>query len=152
MSLTSEIKAIIATLDPATLYLRAATLNEANVELPRIDLVSAIAIHADLPTITNIQTQGNVTREVEVNVLFLQKNLSQDDDGEEIDVILEATKILADQFYDKLSRSTLLDPTLTIEGYELEAVPMYQFSDEILSGWSLLLTFPEVRKIYYCPE
>jgi len=118
--------------------------------LPQIDLVSAIAIHADLPTITNVQNLGSVNRETEVNVLFLQKNTSQDDSGEEIDTILEATKILADQFYDKLSRSPLLDPTLLIEGYELEAVPMYQFSDEILSGWSLLLTFPEVRSVYYC--
>lgn len=129
MSLNSEIKTIIGSLNPTTLYLRAATLNEANVELPRIALTSAIAIHADLPTITNTQTLGNVTRSTPVNILFLKKNSSQDDTGEEVDAILEEMKILADQFYDILSRSALLDPTLMIEEYELAAVPMYQFSD-----------------------
>ena len=150
MSLTSEIKAIIATLNPATLYLRAATLNEANVELPRIDLVSAIAIHADLPAITQEQGLVNISELTAVNILFLQKNNSNDDTGEEIDVILESTKILANQFFDKLSRSQLLNPTEVMEAPTLEAVPMREFSDEILSGWSMELEFPEVRKIYYC--
>jgi len=150
MSLNSEIKSIIQNLNPSTLYLRAATLNEANVELPRIELVSPIAIHADLPTITNTQTLDLVHRSTEVQVMFLKKNGSQDDNGEEIDAILDETKILADQFYDQLSRNSLLDPTVLIDEYTLEAVPAYQFSDEILSGWILTLDFPEVRRTYYC--
>jgi hypothetical protein len=151
MSLNSEIKTIIQGLTPTTLYLRAATLNEANVELPQIELVSPIGIHADLPTITNTQTENAVHRSTPVQVMFLQKNNSQDDSGEEVDTILDSTKILADQFYDALSRSGLLDPTTIIEGYDLDAVPAYQFSDEILSGWILSLDFPEVRRTYYCP-
>ena len=152
MSLNSEIKTIIESLVPDTLYLRAATLNEANVELPQIELISPIGIHAALPSINNTQTLANVTRLIPVEILFLKKNTSNDDTGEEIDVILEEMKILADQFYDKLSRSTLLDPTAMIEEYILDAVPAYQFSDEILTGWHLQLEFPEVRTVYYCPE
>ena len=151
MSLNSEVKAIIQNLSPSTLYLRAATLNEANVELPRIELVSPIGIHADLPTITNTQTETQVIRSTPVNVMFLKKNTSQDDSGEQLDVIIAEMTILADQFYDNLSRSALINPTEEIEEYELETVAAYQFSDEVLSGVILTLDFPEVRSIYYCP-
>ena len=89
MSLNSEIKTIIESLVPDTLYLRAATLNEANVELPQIELISPIGIHAALPSINNTQTLANVTRLIPVEVLFLKKNTSNDDTGEQIDVILE---------------------------------------------------------------
>ena len=150
MSLNSEIKSIILSLSPSTLYLRAATLNEANVELPRIDLVSPIGIHAALPSINNTQTLARVTRLIPVEVLFLKKNTSQDDTGEEVDIILEEMKILADQFFDILSRNALLDPTLEIEEYTLDAVPAYQFSDEVLTGWHLQLEFPELRTVYSC--
>ena len=150
MSLNSEIKTIIQGLTPTTLYLRAATLNEANVSLPNIELVSPIAIHADLPTITQTQTETLVHRSTPVQVMFLKKNLSQDDNGEEIDTILDEMLILADKFYDELKTNSLLDPTTIIEGYELDAVPAYQFSDEVLSGWILSLEFPQVRRVYYC--
>ena len=152
MSLNSEIKTIIEGLTPTTIYLRAATLNEVNVSVPRIELVNPIGIHAALPSINNTQTMANVTRLIPVEVLFLKKNTSQDDTGEEIDAILDEMLILADQFFDALSRSTLLDPTLEIEEYTLDAVPAYQFSDEVLTGWHLQLEFPELRKVYYCPD
>ena len=83
-------------------------------------------------------------------MLFLKKNISQDDTGEEIDAILEEMKILADQFYDQLSATLPEDSSLMIEQYILDAVPAYQFSDEILTGWHLTLEFPEVRKTYFC--
>ena len=152
MSLNSEIKTIISSLEPETIYLRAATLNEANVSLPRIELTNPIAIHAALPSINNTQTLANVTRLIPVEVLFLKKNTTQDDTGEQIDAILDEMLVLADQFFDKLSRSSLLDPTQEIEEYTLDAVPGYQFSDEILTGWHLQLEFPEMRKVYYCPD
>ena len=150
MSLNSEIKTIIQNLTPATLYLRAATLNEANVELPKIALINPIGIHAALPSITNTQTLAGVTRMIPVEVLFLKKNNSQDDTGEEVDAILEEMKVLCDQFFQELGRISLLDPTQAIEEYTMDALAAYQFSDEILSGYHLTLDFPEVRTPQYC--
>ena len=142
MSLNGTIKSIIGNLTPETIYLRAATLNEANVELPQITIDKPIAIHAALPTITHTQNENNLVRLVPVQVLFLQKNSSQDDNGEEIDAILDGLLPLVDQFYADL-RATI-NPTLEIETYTLDAIPAYQFSDEVLTGWSLEIEFPEL--------
>ena len=150
MSLNSEIKTIIQSLTPTTLYLRAATMNEAKVELPKITLIDPIGIHAALPSINNTQNLANVTRLIPVEILFLKKNSSQDDTGEEVDIILEEMKILADQFFQQLQEITLRDPLRIIDEYTLDAVPAYQFSDEILTGWHLTLDFPEVRTPQYC--
>jgi len=150
MLLNQEIKKVIESLAPTTLYLRAITLNEANVSLPQKDLIYPIAIHAALPLITSTQQLSRVTISTPVQVLFLMLNTSQDDTGEQIDDILASTKLLADQFYDMLSVSSLLDPTLSIEQYTLNAVPAFSFSDEVLSGWQLELDFPQVRNVYLC--
>ena len=97
MPINARIKTAIEQLSVSTIYIRSIHLQEANYQLPKTLLDKPIAINANADDITTEVSSGSTytTINYPIDVWFLTKNHSQDDTGEQIDVILDAMEALA---------------------------------------------------------
>ena len=148
--IAAKIKTAIEALttEPVT-YLRAIHLQEANYQLPKTLLDQPVGIHANAPDIdlnTTILTTYT-TFEYAVDVWFLVKNSSQDDKGEDIDVILDRTFLLANEFFQRMNVEASGLPAVT----DYTLTPVVNWSDEMLSGYNITFNLPDRVTDYVCP-
>lgn len=149
--LNQSIKAVIESLTPTTIYLRAATLSEANKKTIKTKIgTSPVAIVAGLSTTDYAITNTVTNKLTTIEIYFLYLNSSQDDDGEQIDVMVDNAQGLAEQFVQLMIANTEGNPVVSLEDYKFDAEPAYQFGNEILTGGLLTLDWPEVVETYYC--
>ena len=148
-AIANEIKTIAEGL--GMVYFRSVNINDLNEQVGETNLEGeTLCVYANTPVINNEVLQGGgVLMQYQIEVYFLQLNVGTDDNGTQIDVILDATKILADSFYDVLKKSALLQGF--IEAYELEAAETLKLTKEVLTGWRMEATLPIDRTEYYCP-
>jgi len=132
-------------------FLRTININDLNEQVGDVDLSGGAGIYTTVPDIDNLNfVGGQVVSNTPIEVYYLQLNDTVDDKGLAIDVILDALKPLADQFFDKIIKDPLVDNTQMIEGYQLSAVETIKFSKEVLTGWRLRVILPIDRKVYSC--
>lgn len=133
-------------------YLRCVNINDLNQQVGQTDLSAGAGIYSSTPNIDNLQHVGGggVTSNYSIEVYFLQLNEEVDDKGEAIDVILDALKPLADEFYDKIIKDPIVSLAVRVEGYQLDAVETLKMSKEVLTGWRLRVILPIDRNVFYC--
>lgn len=131
---TSTIKSIIEGLTGGPEYVRASTLEDLNEKSDGFNN-SVIAVHTDLPNVPHKDVFGTIVREYPVEVLFLTRD-QPDSPSEDEDTIRDSMLSLADEFYDKLSSSSIASPTNPVEGYDVNAASTTKILDDVYTGVS----------------
>ena len=150
-NIASEIKTIIESL--GLIYLRCVNINDLNEQVGETSLLPGAGIYANVPSISNetYATNANVLMTYSIEIYFLRLNEYPDDNGEQIDLILDATKQNAEDFIDVMKKSALIKSPNFIETYELDAVETIKMSKEVLSGFQLSFDLPIYRADFFCP-
>lgn len=149
-TLRQEIETIVNALTPPTTYLRK-TVAEANESIENFDINQPLAIHTDQTTVTTQLSSGTyLSKTVQTQIWFLLKEINQDPDLTDTDILIDQAEALADQFYDKLVRSSVLDPVMPLESYTLARIEAYKVFDAVLSGVLFTCDVPIPRKDYNC--
>lgn len=145
----ATIKTVIEALTPTTIYLRTQNLNEANVKLPRTLLDKPVAIHTNLPIITHAgaTTTGRFLQQFPIEILFAEK-IDPDATAEQLDISLNTTKELTDQFADLISREAIIDPSSLPFEYTCSPVDSNKVLGEVVAGWMLTMTIAVDRDNY----
>jgi len=86
----------------------------------------------------------------DIEVYYLKLNENVDDKGEQVDVILDALRPLADEFFDKIIKTPLASINATAEGYQLDAIETLKLTKEVLTGWRLRMVLPIDRTVFFC--
>lgn len=147
--IASEIKTIVEA--QGLTYLRTININDLNEQVGNIDLSAGCGIYSSLPEIENLNhVGGQIQSNTSIEVYYLGLNNGTDDKGEQVDVILDALKPKADEFFDKIKRSAIIYNNYEVEGYELDAIETLKLSKEVLTGWRLRMVLPINRSVYYC--
>ena len=116
-------------------YFRLSTTQKAEFELSRTALSGLTAIiYGDLPEIPITQNPLTITEEYPVKMWFLQ--LQPEPDDSDIDTLLDATKVLAFEFFKEFRKEPFFNIE-DVEGITLNAVPTFQLGAEYFSGWEL---------------
>jgi len=152
-TIIAAIKTTIEALTPTVSYLRTQNLNEANVKLPRTLLDKPVAIHTNLPVIEHAgeTTTGRFVQQFPIEILFAQK-INPDATAEQVDLSLNTTKDLADQFADRISLSTIIDQSSLPFEYSCSPVDSNKVLGEVVTGWLLTMTIFVDRANYTdCP-
>ena len=151
LTLRNEIQTIIEGMDLT--YIRA-TEDQANIEIDRDDLFNDLAIHIDQTTVLGTPAEFGtyVYKSIPTEILFISKNLYQDEPLFEVDSIIDAMESKADEFYDYLIRSDIVDKNIPLPGYELERLNAYKRFNATLSGVLFTMDVPVPRLKYYCPN
>lgn len=149
MAINNRIKLAIEALSTSTIYLRAIHLQEANYSLPKIKIESPIGINANVEEITTDVSEGSTYTIVNypIDVWLLKKNTTQDDTGEEIDIILDEMELLCHEFFQLMNPG--ISGTSATESYSL--TPVINWSDEMLSGYQITFELSEPLTSYVCP-
>jgi len=150
-SLNDEIAAVVATISDCT-FLRASSY-EANMQLNKIDCsTNCIVIHYDRgESIGNKSLAGNyVYKVIPTNILFLYKNTEFDDKQTTIDTLVDQAESKADEFFDKMMQSSVINDVAPIDEYTLNRLAATKRFDAVLSGVDFQCDFPVSRNNYYC--
>ena len=145
----ATIKTILEGLTGSPTYVRASTLED--LEEKSTDFGDEVlAVHSDLPVITNNQSiAGAVVREYPVEVLFLTLD-DIDSQTESEDTIRDAMAALADEFYDKLAADSIVSKTTPLDSYTLNAVDSRKILTEVYTGIAIECTLYIDRDTYCC--
>jgi hypothetical protein len=149
MAVNQKIKDTVALLSTPTEYLRAIHEPEGNYKLGKTELLIPVCINANAGEIDVSQPDNSqlLYYNCPIDVWFMQKNIADDDTGEEIDVILDAMFVLANEFYDLFNASNESGLPL-VDDYTLTAE--INGFDSVLSGYRLQFSYPQSRATY-CP-
>ena len=148
--LTEEVKRIANSLDAN--YLRASNPADFNEAIRHLDLSIPLVSVINIPSIDLSVNELNTSaiENTTLEILFVKKNIDQDDTGEVVQEILDDLNVLIDNFYDALHVSTVLAKAVKTEGYSLTGGDSLQFSDERVSGWLMTVTVPTDKKLDNC--
>jgi len=149
----AAIKTTIEALTPTVSYLRTQNLNEANVKLPRTLLDKPVVIHTNLSIIEHLgeTTTGRFVQQFPIEILFAQK-INPDATAEQVDLSLNTTKDLADQFADRISLLSIIDQSSLPFEYSTSPVDSNKVLGEVLTGWMLTMIIAVDRANYTdCP-
>jgi len=150
VTLRNEIESVINTIADCT-YLRA-NPNEANMAINKIKVDDCLCIHIDRTTLTAKKSlYGNyVYKEIPTEILFVYKNTRIDDKQTAIDVLVDSAESKADEFFDKIIQSSVINDIVPIDDYQLDRLEGYKRFDAVLSGVLFTCTFPVSKNTYYC--
>lgn len=151
ITLRNEIEAVVKTIAD-TLYLRAGE-SEANMAIDKMHIDNkCLVIHIDRTTMTvNRSAFGYVHKVVPTEILFVYKNKSIDDKQTEIDTMIDKAEAKADEFYDKIIQSAVINDLVELPGYSLDRLEGFKRFDAILSGVLFTSELPINKNTYYCP-
>ena len=147
--IATAIKAIVE--GQGLTYLRSININDLNEQVGNIDLSGGCGVYTSVPEIDNLNyVGGTVVSNYSIEVYYLLPNSETDDKGEAVDVVLDSLKPLADEFFDRMRRQSIISPSVLIEGYSLDAVETLKMTKEVLTGWRLRMVVPIDRSTFYC--
>ena len=148
ISLKAEIEAIITGMADCTYY--RGNRHEVNKILQKDKITDCIAFHIDQTTVTGAVSPGYVYKLVPTEILFVYKNSKLDDKLTDIDTLMGQAEQKADEFFDKLTQSVVIDDTPEFENYELNRLEAYKEFDTIVSGVLFTWNAPIPRNKRYC--
>ena len=151
ITLRNEIESIIKSMDQCD-YLRA-NPGEANIRLEEQAVDHCIAIHIDQSTATASSMPSNSTwivKNIPIEILFVYKNTYLDDKLYDLDSLVDKAEDKADEFYDYLMQSGVINDLGELEDYECQRLEAYKRFDSILTGVLFTWTAPVSRTKYYC--
>lgn len=149
ITLQNEIQAIIEGMDNIQ-YLRAKE-SEANIALNDLQVSDCLAIHFDRTTVAaGIHNQNHIIKIIPTEILFVYKNTELDDKQTDIDILIDQAEDKADEFFDRLIQSAVINDLGEFEDYELNRLEADKRFDAILSGVLFTWDTPVSRKTYYC--
>ncbi len=148
ITLRDEIEALIGLMNDVT-YLRASR-GEANIALTTQKVNKCLAIHTDQTTATGAYKNGRVTKTIPTEILFLYKNKSLDEKLYNVDKLVNKAEDKADEFFDKLIQSSVINDLADFDDYELQRLEAYKYFDAITSGVLFTWNTPVSRTFYYC--
>ena len=149
LELRAEIEAIIKGMYGID-YLRASP-EEANMALDRLNTNDCIAIHIDQTTVnTDVSMGSYIVKNIPTEIFFVYKNISIDQTVAQTDELIDNAETMADEFYDKLIQSAVINDVVAIPGYDLERLEAYKKYDATFSGVMFTCDIPVNRKTYYC--
>jgi len=133
-------------------YFRSININDLNQQVGTRDVSAGLGVYSSLPEITNntFALNSNVLMQYGVEVYYLKLNFHTDDNGEQIDSILDELKPLADGMIDQLNHSGIIATGQFIDDYQLDAVETLKFTKEVLTGWRLQFDVPIFRRTFDC--
>jgi hypothetical protein len=152
ITLRNEIEAVIGYISD-TLYLRA-NEGEANMAIDKMNIDGkCLCIHIDRTTMTaNRSSFGYVYKVVPTEILFVYKNTKLDDKQTEIDTMIDNAEAKADEFYDRIIQSAVINDVAALPGYSLDRLEGFKRFDAILSGVLFTCDLPINKNYYYCPD
>ena len=150
VTLRNEIEAVINTISDCT-YLRA-NENEANKALNKIKVSACLCIHSDRTDVTATRSQvGNyIYKEVPTEIYFVYKNTRIDDKQADVDILVSQAELKADEFYDKIIQSAIINDMAELPGYTLTRLDAFKRFDAVLSGVLFKCDLHIHRNYYYC--
>jgi len=148
-TLNAEIKAIIDAMSGVT-YMRAKE-DEANKLINDMKVTDCLAIHIDLTAFASFRTVGSYNYKViPIQILFVYKNTRIDDKTTAIDTLIDNAEDVADEFYDKLIQSSVLEQNATLDNPTYSRLEAYKRMDATVSGILFEWLCPVPRSTYYC--
>jgi hypothetical protein len=150
-SLNDEIEAVVNTISDCT-FLRAGPF-EANIALNKIDCsTNCIVIHYDRGESTGTKSLSGsyIYKVIPTNILFLYKNTEFDDKQTDIDTLIDQAESKADEFYDKMLQSSVIDDVAPLADYTLNRLTATKRFDAVLSGVDFECDFAVSRTQYFC--
>ena len=149
INLRNEIEAIITAMADVD-YLRASA-TEANEKLMRQKITNCLAIHTDQTEVTGtVNNQLYVSKIIPTEIFFVYKNTKLDDKLYDTDDLVDQAEEKADEFFDKLLQSAVIDDNANFDDYTLQRLDSYKRMDAIISGVLFTWNAPVSRKQYYC--
>jgi len=149
ITLQQEIEAIITSMDDCA-YLRAKE-SEANIALNEMKVSDCLALHIDRSTASGQHhNQNQIVKIIPTEIMFLYKNQELDDKQADIDTLIDQAEDKADEFYDKLIQSSVINDLADFEDYEINRLDAEKRFDAILSGVLFTWPAPVSRITYYC--
>lgn len=145
----NEVKTVIeGMLD--TEYLRAAD-QEANVLLESMPLSCVVAIQRDNTTITtSTYPTGFKVKIIPIEIYFVIKQNSQDDNQEEVDDLVSLCERKADEFFDKLIRRDCVSKLVDTPDYNMARAEALRLFDTVVTGVLFTCSIPINQEVYYC--
>ena len=135
------------------IYLRALNITDLN------QLLQSTAITSPLLVLTNVPegTQPPVTSNFNfafyrTTILVLDKNATPDPKPEEIDNLLDSLLVQVGYIQDLLDKSNIITPSEVVEFISLNSTDSIELTDEVISGWELVINIPINRSLYYCEQ
>jgi hypothetical protein len=150
ISLRNEIQSVITSMADCT-YLRA-NPNEANIAINKIPVDDCLCIHIDRTTLTATKSRfGNyIYKIIPTEILFVYKNTRIDDKQTDIDTLINQAESKADEFFDKIIQSSVINDVVPIDDYKLDRLEGHKRFDAVLSGVLFTCDLPVSRNTYYC--
>ena len=149
ISLRNEVEAIITAMADCD-YMRASQ-SEANKKLMNDKITSCIAIHIDQTEVTGgVTSSGYVYKSIPLEILFVYKNTKLDDKLYNIDTLVDQAEDKADEFFDMLTRSAVINNAVDFDDYTLGRLEAYKQYDTIVSGMLFKWDAPVSRNQYFC--
>lgn len=132
-------------------YLRALNPSDLNQTLQGVAIDKPLLILANVPEAEQPEVNSNFSYSVyRTTILVLDKNLTPDPKPEEIDSLLDNLETKVNGIRDYLDRSEIVFSASQVEFISLTSAENIELTDEVISGWELVLDIPIARKVYYC--
>ena len=148
ITLRNEIQALIDLMDNIE-YLRASP-GEANIHIDKHKVNRCLAIHFDQTTAIGTNFESSVVKIIPIEILFVYKNHSLDEKLKDVDKLVDMSEDKADEFYDRLIQSSVINDLGEPTDYTLERLEGYKRFDTILSGVLFNWDAPVSRTQYFC--
>jgi len=148
-TLNDEIAAIVGIMDDCT-YLRM-TLGEANKAMNKTKVSDCFVVHYDQTPSSSMRSDGSYTYKIiPIEILFLYKNTRIDDKLIDVDTLVDLAENKADEFYDLLIQSPVIETMAELDDPETERLPAFKRMDALTSGILFTWDVPIPRNTYYC--
>lgn len=145
----NELQAIALALNME--YVRAISPADLNETLQGLTITKPLLILANVPEAVQPEVNSNFKYNIyRVNILALDKNLTPDPEAAEIDTLLDNLEAKVNGIRDYLDRSEIVFSASQVEFISLTAADNIELTDEVISGWELVLDIPIARTEYYC--
>ena len=127
------------------------TLPEANKAMNKVKINDCFVIQYDQTPSSSIRNEGSYTYKViPIELLFLYKNTRVDDKLTNVDNLVDSAEDKADEFYDLLIQSPVIETMAELDDPEMERLPAFKRMDALTSGILFTWDVPIPRNTYYC--
>lgn len=150
MKKISEILEQIAA-DLGLIYIRAININDLNQAIGAVKIDRPLLVYADLAEVQKPEILTNFTYyNTSVKIYILNINKTPDATARQIDDLLQPLFETALTVTDAVQKSVLTYSGADVIQDNLTAADSIELTDDVLSGWELMLTVPMIENAFYC--